>query len=265
MDANHPFFGPAKPATRVEELVPTDPIEISARLWAGIGYSDTATRSGTAYYIGANCGQNLALIASRYSTVHCFEPSPRSYAILESLAANYSPPAVSTDAGRLPTVACHNIAVSDHNGSVVLADLPGRPHETGQLVTPGVHGMDWDPGNWDTVSKENLLNVACFTVDTLSEIYGVPDFVAMDTEGHEWNILQGMGHTLLHYPTLLIEFHSPSNYDNITRVLRSHGYKVETIRHPHFRPQSRMWGQLGWIKASARKNQKTPPVSAFTG
>lgn len=221
---------------------PSDPPEIASRLWQGWqGY--------TAFYVGANMGQNLGELASRFHRIFCFEPNKRSFEILATVVAAYDGPVPSGHVR--PQFDIMNMAVSDKNGTLELANLPGtRQEETGQFVTIGHRGMEWDPGNWGDSSKVERVTVSCMTLDSLSHSLGDPDFITIDTEGHEFIILQGAT-TLLSTakPGFLIEFHSPENYDSCRHLLSDYGYKVDTVRHPHYARHTPMWRQHGWLRA----------------
>lgn len=217
-------------------IAASDPPEIESRLWQG-------WTGDIAFYVGANCGQHFMKLADAgFRRIFAFEPDRRSVEAARTMAM----------ALKLNVDVLH-MAVSDHDGQVQLANLLGtRQEATGQLVTIGTSGMEWDPGitEWDNPAKVEKVTVPCSTLDSLSMSLGPPDFVLVDTEGHEWLILQGAGRLLNDVrPGFLIEFHTPESHDNIRRVLDGHGYWSETIRHPHYPRHTLMWYQHGWIRA----------------
>jgi FkbM family methyltransferase len=203
-----------------------DPPEISARLWEGV----YGHRLG--FDVGANCGQSIGEMRSRCQQVISFEPNPESYALASTM---------------YPGVRIYQIAVSDHDGEVELAALGGVQEATGQFVTPGLHGMEWDPGNWDDVPRKT---VPCQTLDSLAGELGVPDFIKVDTEGHEAKVVAGAAGLLARgeRPRWLIEFHAPELRTECLAVLMDAGYRLETIRHPHYERGTLMWHQHGWLK-----------------
>jgi FkbM family methyltransferase len=213
----------------VTKLAMTDPIQVAAILWEGFTACDLG------FDVGANCGQSIGAMLKICKRVASFEPSPHSFAVM---AAEWE---------GSPAVSLHNIAVSDHDGDVGLAQLGGRQLSTGQLVTPGTRGMEWDPGDWSAVAT-----VICpaRTIDSLAGEIGAPGFVKVDTEGHEVQVLAGAAELLTAGGTeWLIEFHSPGGHQECLRMLQDAGCAVETIRHPHYPEGSRMRKQHGWIKA----------------
>jgi FkbM family methyltransferase len=220
----------------IRVIANSDPPEIDARLWQGWS-------GELAFYVGANAGQHFAKLTATFSRIFAFEPNPDSVEVARHIAEQIRPRRVDV----------MQLAISDHDGKVQLANLIGtRQEATGQWVTPGTAGMEWDPGQdaWYDPNKVQLMDVPCATLDSLSMSLGPPDFVCIDTEGHEWKIFQGAGRVLTDVrPGFLIEFHTPENHDNIRRVLDGHGYWTETIRHPHYPPHTLMWYQHGWLRA----------------
>jgi FkbM family methyltransferase len=122
-----------------------------------------------AFEIGANRGWLANVWARQFDHVVACEPHPGSYALLERDA--------------LPNVTPLNIAVSDHSGDLTL-DLHDDSDMVGQLFTPGteIHENKTVVGN---------LTVEALTLNDLSDVYGQPDFVKVDTEGHEVEVMAG--------------------------------------------------------------------------
>lgn len=208
-----------------------DPPAIHHQLWDGAGGS-------LAFDVGTNCGQSLPDMATRFDVVIGFEPCTESY---EQAARNF------------PATEILSLAVSDHDGEVLLALIEGEQADTGQLVSPGTHGMEWDPGDWDG-GNVAYRRVSSRTLDTLVLTFGRPDFVKVDTEGHEYRVLLGAPKLLAGLATRwLIEFHNPDLYARCKELLERAGYEVETVRHPHYAPGTAMWHQHGWIRAWPRE------------
>lgn len=203
-----------------------DPPEIWDRLWHGF--------TGTVGWdVGANCGQTIPLQLERFQRVYAFEPAQECRPYLDSFDG---------DLRILP------IALSDADGIIELMAIPEKI-DTGQLVTAGVHGMEWDVDMDTAVARQ----VTAATIDSLitdgSDILA-PDFIKIDVEGHELKVLYGARRTLATVrPDLLIEFHSPVLHEQCGNLLEGFGYDLETVRHPHYRPHSPLWHQHGWIRA----------------
>jgi FkbM family methyltransferase len=208
---------------------PIDPPEIQTQLWEGIGGS-------VGWDIGANCGQSLPQMTHRFHTTYAFEPAQE--------CANHLAAWTRSTPRRVIVLP---IAISDLDDTIDLAALPDKI-DTGQLVTPGTHGMEWTPDVPTAVAR----SVPARTIDSLTEELLPPDFLKIDVEGHELHVLTGAWQTLTDYrPDLLIEFHTPQLYRDCIECLEHHGYtQITTVRHPHYPPQSQMWHQHGWIRAS---------------
>jgi FkbM family methyltransferase len=209
-----------------------DPVEVSARLWQGF-------HGTTGWDVGANCGQSILEMAFEFTSIVSFEPSPDSFAeALRTVEQHHMHAEVL------------NIALSDHDGYVTLAYPGNEQRETGQLVTPGTKGMEWEPEDWATVDR---LSVPCKRADTVAAERGTPDFIKVDTEGHELKVLQGASWVLSECRTdWLVEFHTPANMARCQGLLIASGHETEVVRHPHYRRDLSMWQQHGWIRAFAR-------------
>lgn len=214
---------------------PADPPEMHEREWAGFG-------GAIGWDIGANMGQSVKIMLDLFGNVRAFEPARESCV---HLWAYYR---------ENPRVVVHYAAVSDHVGTVTLAER-GSPIQTGQLVTQGMlyFGEYRGPNTAVWGDQVGLREVPCTTLDAVAAEFGMPDFIKVDTEGHEHLVLKGAPEVLAspEHPAWLIEFHDREKYDGCIALLDSAGYKPETIRHPHYTdtgPESMYW-QHGWIRA----------------
>lgn len=204
-----------------------DPPQVANQLWEGFG-------GAYGWDVGANCGQTVLIMAQLFDRFTCFEPCSDSYAYASQLFGFAD---------------IRQVAVSDRDGELELAFPAAEQRETGQLVTIGTSGMEWDPGDWSAVER---VTVPCRTADSLAAELGVPDFMKIDTEGHEQAVLCGAQGILKTGKTdFLIEFHSPENYKACRLELEGARYWTKTVRHPNYPPASVMWHQHGWIKAFA--------------
>jgi FkbM family methyltransferase len=207
-----------------------DPPEIQDRLWAGLG-------GEVGWDIGANAGQSVPRMRMAARRVLCFEPAVESYEVLErSWRGNDG-------------ISFRNIAVSDHDGEVELS-VQDEPISSGQLVSPGLE--------WQAVHAGQFRLVPCRTADSLAREYGKPDFIKVDTEGHELKVLQGAAGLLARGTDWLIEFHSPELLNDCQIVFLHAGYTPFIIRHPHYEPDSRNWHQHGWLKAFRPPPEPSP-------
>jgi len=204
-----------------------DPPEVSERLWEGFG-------GGYGWDVGANCGQTIPVMSALFGRVTSFEPCEASCAYARE---------------HYPDADIRQLAVSDHDGEVDLAFPAVEQYQTGQLVTIGTKGMEWEPRDWDAVPH---VQVPCRSADSLAAELGTPDFIKVDTEGHELLVLRGARKLLAAGRTdFLVECHGSGNFRRCRVLLEKYGYAAEVVRHPHYPPGTLMWSRHGWIRAFA--------------
>lgn len=204
-----------------------DPAEIGAQLWEGFG-------GEYGWDVGANCGQSVSAMCQLFTTFTCFEPCQGSYEFVLKF---------------MPGIDIRQIALSDHDGELELAFPADEQRETGQLVTIGTPGMEWSPADWSMVER---VTVPCRTADSLAADLGLPDFMKIDTEGHEAAVLAGAQGILKTGKTdFLVEFHSEANLASCVALLEDARYRGQPVRHPHYEPGSSMWRGHGWLRAFA--------------
>lgn len=205
----------------------TDPPEVHRQLWSGFA-------GDVGYDIGANCGQTVPEMLTRFKAVYAFEPAEECAPWLDQITDRRF--------SWLP------IAVSDVNAAIDLIEVPDKI-DTGQLVSPEAEGMEYDPRRPDV----GLRHVICRTLDDLVNRHELPppDFLKIDVEGHELRVLTGAVATLTtRHPLILLEFHSQKLHHQCRDLLESHGYQTFTIRHPHYYPGTELWNAHGWIRAA---------------
>lgn len=221
------------------EGAPRDPAEIEERQWHDFV-------GPVMWDVGMNMGQSVEkMLADGATKVIAFEPADESFAVAADKFAEDK------------RVVLRHEAVSNHDGLLTLA-VREAPIMTGQLVAVGMPYLDEFPAErvmarWGRELSTRTL--PCVAIDTLVAEYGVPNGIKVDTEGHELQVLTG-GLRLLQRcangesaPKWLIEFHREDLYHGCVRLLEIFGYNVETLRHPHYRRNSHMWSNHGWLRA----------------
>jgi FkbM family methyltransferase len=177
-------------------------------------------------------------MAERFTRVVAFEPAAESWEVLYR------------DYDFAPGVTLVNAALSDVSGEIQLWETPGNLAQ-GQLISPGHHAFTRE-------CQPEPRTVPCLTLDEAAEAHGVPDFVKIDTEGHELRILQGAAGVLASgAASWLIEFHSPVMHDGCEGLLLQAGCTVETVRHPHYPASTEDWYNHGWLRAHRKRKEET--------
>lgn len=228
-------------------LVPSDPPSVEPVLWRDL-------IGDLAFDIGARKGENFAQFAALgYRGIIACEPEPGSYGDLRQRFHAWAEPDLEDQRreAHIPWALLMNVAVSDHVGTVQLAEVP-MAISKGEWVTPGTDGMEWSLPDW---GEAKLHAVPCTTLDTLADDIGDPDLVVIDTEGHEAAVLRGGQMLMAACGTKwLIEFHAPGLKEECETLLTASGHDVETVRHPHYPEGSDMWHQHGWLRAIPRRD-----------
>jgi FkbM family methyltransferase len=163
--------------------------------------------------VGANEGSFTSLLAGRFDEVHAFDPNPQ------------ITPTLRKRANVCRNVRVIELAVYREPAVLTLRLYPSSEHATAypqlEVMARGAAGGE--------------VRVPASSLDLL----GYPDqeqvdFVKIDVEGGEADVLAGAKDTLLdHRPQLLIEIHNLDNLDYCRRFLAGCGYEVEHIPHPH--------------------------------
>jgi FkbM family methyltransferase len=213
---------------------PRDPAQIENYLWLG-------ARGELGFDVGANMGQSVEKMVAWFERVVAWEPAIESW---ETLALGWAED---------PKVTLRNMAVADHDGELALA-LRAAPIQTGQLTATempylGEHRDEPNTAHWGYEVGQR--SVRCETLDHAVELFGVPEFVKVDTEGGEAGVLRGAPKLLaLGKTRWMIEFHTRDLYTECVSLLEGAGYEVETVRHPHYQARSYMWFGHGWLRAA---------------
>lgn len=152
--------------------------------------------------IGANIGDHTRFYLDLGTEVVAFEPHPLAFACLVH---------------NCPEASCHNIAASDAHGSVNL----------GSSDNVGASRITAD-GEW---------SVPAMALDDMPDL-PAPQFVKIDVEGWEPNVITGMAATITcHKPILFVEMNRGAleangfTADGLRDLVKSLGYRTE-LRYP---------------------------------
>ena len=178
---------------------------------------------GTFFDIGSNWGYFSLYTASKYSrlTVHAFEPMPETYQDLANCVKQ---------AGLSDLVTCHNLALSDADGNASID------------MTDGVHS-----GTATVSRKGGSIKIVTRRMDSLK--LPKPDFIKMDVEYHELEVLKGAKEMLTAArPHIVFENKAeniqPENALEVLFFLSELGYKlyVPAVQ----RRQARSYFMIPW-------------------
>jgi FkbM family methyltransferase len=168
---------------------------------------DRYVRPGdTVLDVGANIGLVTLRLSKRVGssgTVHAFEPNP---AIADRLAA-------SLRASNARNVKLHRIALGDVRGTAQL-HIPNRNAGMASLVD----------GRF--VDNETC-EVAVCCLDDLE--LGTIDFIKIDVEGFEENVLRGFSRALQHHPPKIILFEQNDETGQSICMLQKAGYRIQGV------------------------------------
>ena len=184
-----------------------------------------AVRGKHCFDVGANGGKLAAIFAEHFDEVLALEPAVESFRYLRDHAPD--------------NVLCLQIAASDKTGEVTLLET-SNALPLGELVTGWMEGPTWGE---ETGSR----TVRCMSLDSLADCYGWPDFVKIDTEGHECFILRGAVEVFKRGPQFIIEVHTKENGDQCQTFLQELELPYRLIRHEAYRPGSRLWESHYWL------------------
>lgn len=139
--------------------------------------------------LGANIGLHTTLMSKCFSKVISFEPDDYHFSILENVIND----------NNLNNVSLHQLAISDISGELEFTRIKGN--------TTGSHISG---------SKENVygetekFNVKCNTLSQVISRFS-PDFVKMDIEGQEKNVITSTPYNLIEKVDLIVEVSNENN------------------------------------------------------
>jgi FkbM family methyltransferase len=163
-------------------------------------YNANRTRYRNVIDIGANLGLHSIILSRCGFNVHAFEPDPWHYEMLiTNLSANET------------TVTTFKEAVSVKDGVAQFVRVLGN--------TTGSHLA----GAKDSYGEKEIFNVPIRAVTPLFES---ADFVKIDAEGHEKELLKSLSIEQLNHIDIMVEVGNPENAEEIYKYFKSIGGKM---------------------------------------
>ena len=148
-------------------------------------------RPGTCWDVGANVGYISTFLAARSDVerVLAFEPNPRLFPVLQQNAARY------------PKIETLGVAVGSAPGDGVLF---ANDFDSG-LSSASMSALDTS----DAMGGKSGLIVPMESIDSVSASIDCPvDFIKVDVEGHEPDVLIGASRSIRKWrPLVLLEYH----------------------------------------------------------
>ena len=171
-----------------------------------------------AFDVGAYTGDSIPGIRSLgYKHIVCFEPDPKNFSTLQS---NY---------GKDKDITLVQKAVSNTDNSIIkmysTRNLPFLNTLSKDWITETRHKQFYRPNQFEEFDVETI------TLDTFTKSLGkTPSYVKIDVEGHEYQVLDGMG-SFIQPELLSFEYISEKDSDNLSCVMHAHilGFDQFTI------------------------------------
>lgn len=156
--------------------------------------------------VGSSLGQHTVELAPRFKRVIAIEPNPENLPLLRR----------NLKRSRLDNVEVVCSAISDFDGMTELHLNPENPYGGATILG----------------KSRSHLHVQVMKLDTLLHDAAEVDFVKVDAEGAEWNILKGAESAIPKIKGWVIELHDPSRKNELNTLLRSYGYATEWLKNP---------------------------------
>lgn len=180
--------------------------------------------------IGAHAGSWSVNMARNFEQVIAIEPNPKTFEVLKENTKSYN------------NIFPIETAIHSKIGHTILSEYAGAGSSTIRNDSCYV-----DEGK----RPQHIYNVKTETLDSFI-LYGNTDFIKIDTEGNELNVLQGALEIIKNdTPILLIEIHHVDDIVKIGELLHNYNYMFENINdkylfgHPVLRAASYLISKYG--------------------
>lgn len=171
--------------------------------------------------VGAHIGTYTIPVAKKAQKVIAFEPHKDSFELLtKNISLNH-----------LTNIAAYNIAVSKKRGAVSF--MYGKEPDYSRVIDGD---QSWSGTVIDDARahNSNIHLVNTIDLDSILLKEDRVDWIKIDVEGHEMDVLEGAMQTIrMHKPKIIIEIW-PRNMEKINAMAHSFGYSIEHIYRQYF-------------------------------
>jgi FkbM family methyltransferase len=201
-------LGPQQYRELRAKLIPSHRFDEVAIVWRAIGKA--RANSGIMFDVGCHRGESAEPFAEVGWTVHCFEPNPENWPIIESRVIT-----------RFPKTRLYCAAV-------------GETSEKNQTfyTSPESSGISSLHSFHETHRPSFTVDVMTLSDHCVAEGIDRVDFLKIDTEGFDYFVLRGIDWERLHPDVIVCEFEDSKtealgyNYSDMATYLVDHGYRV---------------------------------------
>lgn len=234
LKAEHILYGLGlfRPARALYQLTPSGRRGADDRIRARAFYSRFVRPGALVFDVGANLGNHTEIFASLGARVVALEPNPDCVSHIRRSYPGHSIDVVNTAVG-----ACAGVA------TIRIAQRSDMSSMSSDWIDAIREAQSLDGSIW-----ADQLTVPVITLDLLIEKYGVPNYIKIDVEGFEENVLAGLA-TL---PELLsFEFNTnflDAAFRCLNRLPRLPGYNFNFVIGEPFRLELDQWVETRAIR-----------------
>ena len=166
---------------------------------------DSMVRPGDVCYdLGASIGYMTLLMARKAKHVYSFEPAPHAIAEMRR----------------------HIAANSLQNVTIVPSPVSDAVRDVRFCITDGAYGSAINA----TETRWPVLQLTTTTLNLFVKDHPVPDFLKMDVEGEEGNVLEAAGDMLAQRKTsICCEVHNLAAARSVFKTLEKYGYRITLL------------------------------------
>jgi len=176
-------------------------------------------KNNVAIDVGANIGMMSVRYCKSFDHVYSFEPISVNFQCLEN------------NTKHLNNITLHKVGLGDVNVIETIYNKQDYDNSGGWSVT------DWQDTKWMHYNKDTKLISENISINTLDSYNLKPDFIKIDTQGYELNVLIGAAQTISEYkPIILLELdrNKPKLKQKIQKFMTNNKYKlIANFRKDH--------------------------------